>query len=119
MAHFVPKWHKVCGTGCVILAQSVPGRRRLYRGIVVGTILAIHIYSGGEVIAMGASYKLVLRNDLHSTQAAVIVNDGQISNKAIRRAERVLCGMADCYCGGIRGPQDKILERCEWGIRVL
>ena len=54
---------------------------------------------------MNYSGKLTLRNDFHNTEATVIVKDGVISAGSLKRAEKKLCGMKDCCCGGIRGRQ--------------
>jgi hypothetical protein len=53
--------------------------------------------------------KIILRNDFHATQATVIALDDIISARAMRRAENKLCGLSDCKCGGLRGPQDVYL----------
>ncbi len=55
--------------------------------------------------------KLTLRNDFHNTEATVKVNNGRIKADAMKRAEKKLCGMKECSCGGMRGPQDMIIEQ--------
>jgi len=54
--------------------------------------------------------KITLKNNFHNSEANLIVKDGKISESAIIRAEKKLCGIKDCTCGGIRGPQDYIIE---------
>lgn len=56
--------------------------------------------------------KLTLRNDFHNTEATVIVKNGIISHSALKRARAKLCGIQECSCGEIRGPQDMIIDRC-------
>jgi len=56
--------------------------------------------------------KLTLKNDLHGTEATVIVKDGIISTASLKRARKKLCGMKDCACGDIRGIQDMIIDIC-------
>lgn len=56
--------------------------------------------------------RLTLRNDVHGTEATVIVRDGIISHASLARARRILCGMGDCACGDIRGTQDMIIDLC-------
>ena len=55
--------------------------------------------------------KITIKNHFHNTQAVIIVsNIGQVLTEAqITRAEKQLCGMADCVCGGLmegNGAQD-------------
>ena len=50
--------------------------------------------------------RITLKNNFHDTQATVISRDGIISASSLKRASRKLCGMDDCTCGGLRGPQD-------------
>lgn len=62
--------------------------------------------------------KIQLTNNFHGTSASLLVNDlriaaeidGQpffctISADQYNRAARTLCGMKDCTCGSVRGPQ--------------
>ena len=61
---------------------------------------------------MEATTKTVeLRNDFHNTSCCVRVPaaaGGILTHSQQRRAERALCGMADCLCGVLRGEQDGI-----------
>ena len=64
--------------------------------------------------------KLTLKNDFHNTRATVIVKDGYISAGSMRRARKKLCGMHDCCCGDIRGPQDaEIIPRQDGGAEII
>lgn len=50
--------------------------------------------------------KITLRNDFHNTEAVVIPHnlhgrEGFLSARQVKRADRKLCGMSDCTCGGI------------------
>ncbi len=65
--------------------------------------------------------KITLRNDFHQTEATVIAIDNIVSARAMRRAENKLCGISDCRCGGLRGPQDICLEplNYEGDMRVV
>lgn len=56
--------------------------------------------------------KLTLRNDFHNTEAIVIAKNGIISHSSLKRARAKLCGMKNCCCGDIRGPQDMIIDTC-------
>ncbi len=53
--------------------------------------------------------KTTLRNNFHGTEATVFALDGIISGRAMRRAENKLCGISDCTCGKLRGPQEVYL----------
>jgi len=46
---------------------------------------------------------LTLKNDFHNSSATVRVTDGFISARGWERARKLLCGIRDCKCGGIRG----------------
>lgn len=49
---------------------------------------------------------LTLTNDFHNSQARVRVDvPGIMSRAQVQRAQRKLCGISDCTCGGVRGPQ--------------
>ena len=65
--------------------------------------------------------KITLRNNFHITEATVIALDNIISARAMRRAENKLCGISDCTCGKLRGPQDVYLEPINYAgdIRVV
>lgn len=58
---------------------------------------------------MPAKRKIVLTNSFHGTAVRLILLDGQtLSPGQVRRARRVLCGVAGCGCCGVvgeRGPQ--------------
>ena len=48
--------------------------------------------------------KIILSNDFHNTRTEIRSGAyGFISLRAAKRAERKLCGMADCKCGGMMG----------------
>jgi hypothetical protein len=50
--------------------------------------------------------KITLRNDFHGTEVNIRANDGDIlSTYQMRRIEKKLCGMDECCCGIVRGPQ--------------
>lgn len=59
---------------------------------------------------MAYTGKLTLRNDFHQTEATVLVKNGVISPRSLKRARKKLCGMRDCCCGGIRGTQDMVID---------
>lgn len=49
---------------------------------------------------------ITLRNDFHRTSARIRAQPGErLTSSQWKRAERALCGMSDCCCGTIRGPQ--------------
>ena len=56
--------------------------------------------------------KVTLRNNFHNTTSTVFAVDSVISSSSLKRARKKLCGMGDCLCGDIRGPQDKIIDIC-------
>ena len=62
--------------------------------------------------------KLTLTNDFHNTSVNVIVPSlpYTLSERQTRRAMDALCGMGDCTCGSIRGPQYHDSQRLsvEW-----
>ena len=50
---------------------------------------------------------VTLRNDFHNTTVDVRPSDaGRLSASQVRRVRRELCGIHDCRCGVVRGPQD-------------
>lgn len=51
---------------------------------------------------------VTLKNDFHNTEVTVRVlrRSTHLTKYQMRRVNNALCGMADCCCGGIRGPQD-------------
>lgn len=54
-----------------------------------------------------SSKKFTLRNDFHNTEVSVIVKEGEaFSATQQRRVRKALCGVYECRCGTIRGPQD-------------
>lgn len=58
--------------------------------------------------------KVTLRNDFHNSEVNVWAEQlpHETSPYQTKRIRRELCGMADCVCGSIRGPQDvKVLQR--------
>jgi hypothetical protein len=50
--------------------------------------------------------KLILINEFHDTEAAVIVKNGILTSRQMDMACNKLCGIDGCCCGGIRGDQD-------------
>lgn len=46
-------------------------------------------------------YGLTLRNDVHGTEATVVVRNGRVSVSAIKQACKKLCGIPGCECEGI------------------
>lgn len=51
---------------------------------------------------------ITLRNDFHNTEVRVRVkgeSPWKLSIGQTRRIDQELCGMTECQCGGIRGPQ--------------
>jgi hypothetical protein len=51
--------------------------------------------------------RITLKNDYHGTETTVLTDSkGRIKATTIKQAEKKLCGMDDCRCGGIRGQQD-------------
>jgi len=50
---------------------------------------------------------ITLKNDFHRTAVNVQLRGGQtiLTKSQMRRVNRTLCGVTDCKCGGIRGPQ--------------
>lgn len=55
--------------------------------------------------------EITLKNNFHNTEATVVVKGGIIKAAAMKAAERKLCGMKECTCGGVRGPQDYTVEQ--------
>ena len=54
-----------------------------------------------------AARTATLRNDFHDTRVNVrVLEDGRLSKTQVRRIRRELCGIHDCRCGAVRGPQD-------------
>ena len=53
---------------------------------------------------------ITLKNNFHSTSVNLRPRNGRLSPAQMRRARRVLCGLSECQCGGIRGPQEYELE---------
>jgi len=48
------------------------------------------------------SKKITLENDFHASSCVVMVDErGRISESAYKRANKLLCGVSDCCCGGI------------------
>lgn len=50
---------------------------------------------------------ITLTNDFHNTEVTIRVRElpHTITPSQHQRIERALCGMSDCRCGTIRGPQ--------------
>lgn len=51
---------------------------------------------------------LTLRNDFHNTTCKIRMRPDQtvLTRSQMRRVRKTLCGMSDCQCGEIRGPQE-------------
>lgn len=59
------------------------------------------------------------RNNFHNTCVVVRMKDGQeLSARQVDRIWKELCGIKDCWCGGVRGPQTHNLyigpDRAGW-----
>ena len=54
--------------------------------------------------------KATIKNNFHNSEVNVLVKDGKISETSMIRAGKKLCGIKDCTCGGVRGPQDYIIK---------
>lgn len=46
--------------------------------------------------------KATLKNDFHNTEATVRVSEGKVSEAVMIRAEKKLCDIKDCTCGGVQ-----------------
>ena len=56
---------------------------------------------------------ITLKNDFHNTEVNIRVSGKSpwtLSVSQTKRVDRTLCGMADCSCGGIRGPQNVSID---------
>lgn len=69
---------------------------------------------------------ITLKNNFHGTEVRLIPRNGRLSPAQMRRARRVLCGLSECKCGGIRGPQEYDVEGdgeggaiVEWNLRLV
>ena len=57
---------------------------------------------------------MTIKNDFHNTSVVVVGElvdyathwETTLSDSQMKRVKRVLCGMRDCTCGGIRGRQE-------------
>lgn len=59
--------------------------------------------------------KITLTNSFHGTSTTVVpAVDGTISRAVKLRADRDLCGQADCQCG-----QSKLMPADAWGERFV
>jgi hypothetical protein len=53
--------------------------------------------------------RVTIKNDYHNTTVVVVSRGRILSPSQIKRARRILCGVAGCTCGdfmGARGPQE-------------
>ena len=56
---------------------------------------------------MSMKNRYTLKNDFHNTEVTVLVAAGEpLSIHQERRVNAALCGISDCSCGAIRGPQE-------------
>lgn len=69
---------------------------------------------------------ITLKNNFHGTSVNLRPRNGRLSPTQMRRARRVLCGLSECQCGGIRGPQEFEIEgdgdggaTVEWNLRLV
>lgn len=55
----------------------------------------------------GEDMDLTLTNDFHNTEVTIRAKSlpWRVTPSQQRRIDRALCGMSDCKCGTIRGPQ--------------
>ena len=53
---------------------------------------------------------ITLTNNFHGTSVNLRPRNGRLSPAQMRRARKVLCGLSECKCGGIRGPQEYDVE---------
>lgn len=61
---------------------------------------------------------ITLTNDFHKTAVNLRVSGNSLSASQIKRAKKVLCGVADCCCSGAlgtRGTQSAHVELVGWG----
>ena len=51
---------------------------------------------------------ITLTNDVHNTEVRIRVDrlPAALSERQTKRVIGALCGMSDCHCGIIRGPQE-------------
>jgi len=69
---------------------------------------------------------ITLKNNFHGTEVRLLPRNGRLSPAQMRKAHRVLCGLSECKCGGIRGPQEYDVEGdgeggaiVEWNLRLV
>jgi len=69
---------------------------------------------------------ITLKNNFHGTSVNLRPRNGRLSPAQMRRARRELCGLSDCQCGGIRGPQEFEIDRepdggatVEWNLVLV
>lgn len=55
--------------------------------------------------------KVTLKNDFHKTEINIVVpENGQLSPRQMRRIRETLCGIKECRCGALYGPQEVTAE---------
>jgi len=69
---------------------------------------------------------ITLKNNFHGTSVNLRPRNGRLSPAQMRRARKVLCGLSECKCGGIRGPQEYEVEqepgggaKVDWDLRLV
>jgi len=69
---------------------------------------------------------ITLTNNFHGTSVNLRPRNGRLSPAQMRRARKVLCGLSECQCGGIRGPQEFEIDRepdggakVDWDLRLV
>jgi len=69
---------------------------------------------------------ITLKNNFHGTSVNLRPRNGRLSPAQMRRARRELCGLSDCKCGSIRGPQEFEVEQepgggatVEWNLILV
>ena len=69
-----------------------------------------------ELIKNRTTKKIILKNDFHNTEVGVMVyfekSVAILTRSQTLRVKRILCGMSDCSCGCVRGPQGENGELC-------
>jgi hypothetical protein len=58
---------------------------------------------------------VILSNDFHVTAVKLRVRGGMLSHRQSAAVRRALCGLHDCKCGIVRGPQECGIRAQETG----
>jgi len=45
--------------------------------------------------------RIKLQNDYHGTEVQINLTDGRLSQRQLARADKALCGLTGCCCGGL------------------